>query len=118
MVLNIFPDCLASLLRGTIRSLGRQPDILMPHIVSQLILSTPLLWLFGWYYDLGLTGIWIGKTFVVTILLALYTRIILSVDWHEVARDTYKRENPNQSLTKTVQENDKEIGESDLIEIK
>jgi hypothetical protein len=39
------------------------------------------------------------------------------VDWYEVARDTYKRENPNQSLTKTIQENDKAIGESEFIEI-
>jgi Na+-driven multidrug efflux pump len=100
VVLNILPNCMAPLLRGVIRPIGRQPEILIPHIISQLIMSTPLLWLFGFYFDLGLNGIWIGTTCVVTMLLAFYTRIILSVDWHEVALETYKRENPNQSLRK------------------
>lgn len=47
--INIIPDCMAGLLRGVIKALAIQDQIVLPHMICQGLLSNLLTYYFGFY---------------------------------------------------------------------
>ena len=97
-IINIIPDCFSEMLRGSIKGLGIQSKILIPHILIQGLLGLVLTWFFGFFLEQGLIGIWIAKTIQVFLLNIVYIWILYNTDWFEIAQKSYKRENPKERL--------------------
>ena len=80
--INIILDNMAGVLRGAIKSLAIQNQILMPHIVCQGILSNIFTYYFGFVaYPNDMIGIWIAKSMVATCLLGYYLVVLAKADW-------------------------------------
>lgn len=91
LVINIPTDCFAYVIRGVIKALGMQQSILMAHLIGQGILGSFLTFLFGFYFDLGLNGVWLAKTCMTYFLITYYLVILYRLDWFEIVLEAHKR---------------------------
>ena len=74
---------MAGLLRGVIKALAVQDQIVMPHLIFQGVVSNILTYFFGFYlYPRDLYGIWIGKTIVSLLIIVSYIYVLYKCNWH------------------------------------
>ena len=90
-VLNLFPDGLRGCLKGVIKGLGAQDKIVSTHLIAQVPLICILFYMFAFYFNMKMEGIWIGKTFVEFFILFNYLRVIHYIDWTKLAKDATTR---------------------------
>ena len=51
-----------------------------------------LTFLFGFYFDLGLNGVWLAKTCMTYFLIGYYLVILYRLDWFEIVLEAHKRQ--------------------------
>ena len=90
-VLNLFPDGLRGCLKGVIKGLGAQDKIVSTHLIAQVPLICTLLYMFAFYFNMKMEGIWISKTSVEFFILFNYLRVIHFIDWTKLAKDATRR---------------------------
>ena len=80
-MINLIPDSARGQLRGVIKGLGLQSEIIMIHLLCQGIFSVFLTWQLAFKMELGLSGIWISKIIGDSIVTLYYIYLLYSADW-------------------------------------
>ena len=79
--------------RGFIKALGIQNRIMMAHLIVQGFFGLILTYLFGFYFDFGLNGIWLAKTCMIYSLVFYYIFVLRRADWSRIISEAYKKHN-------------------------
>lgn len=97
--INIILDNMAGVLRGAIKSLAIQNQIVAPHFICQGLLSNIFTYYFGFVlYPGDMMGIWIAKTLVALCLLGSYLVVLARADWEKESRKAVEMQNSVVSL--------------------
>ena len=81
VVANIMGECFVSMLRGVIKAFGLQKKIVVFHFVLEGVFQTVLTYLFGFYWEQGLKGIWLVRTITIYLNFAYYLVLLYKLDW-------------------------------------
>ena len=86
LMLNLFPTLYRCMLYGTLKALGIQKKAVYIHLFCQWIVFMFLIWLFAFYLEWGLKGMWIAKISLEWIILIAYTILIKFADWEKLSQ--------------------------------
>lgn len=77
---------------GVMRGLSRQASSSIISLLSYYVFSLPLQYLFGFYFNLGVTGLWMGQMF--SAAFHMFSQLYLTYkhyDWNQIAKEAYER---------------------------
>lgn len=86
------PDCLCCVLGGVLRGQGRQYIGGYLNLFSYYVLALPVAYLFGFYYDFKLFGLWLGMIAALVFASACELYFVISSDWDEIIKDSLEDE--------------------------
>lgn len=91
------PDCFAAVLGGVLRGQGKQYIGGYLNLFSYYILALPMSYLFGFYFDYKLIGLWSGLILGVSFTAIFELFYIMQTDWDMVIKNSLEediRNNP------------------------
>ena len=89
--IQTFFDHIQGSIKGVLRALGKQQTASKILMISYWVIGGISFYIFGFYFELRLQGIWIGFAFATMICTIAYLSIVLSVDWKKEWEIAFKR---------------------------
>lgn len=84
---------------GAFRGLGQQKVAAIISISSLLLISIPLGCLFAFYYNMDISGFWLGYAIRSAIAVGIYWYMLHhKFDWEEIAKEAVDREEKQRLL--------------------
>lgn len=90
IAINQFLDCFNVICAAVLRSQGRQNIGSILSIFSYYFIGMPLEWLFAFYFDYQVFGLWIGLAIAVNFLSLSEIFIVLKSDWESIIAKNHK----------------------------
>lgn len=82
------PDCVACVSGGILRGQGRQYIGGYLNLFSYYVLALPVAYLFGFYFDLKLFGLWIGLIFALVFVSISELFFIFTSKWDDIINES------------------------------
>mmetsp|Transcript_30008 Transcript_30008/g.45880 ORF Transcript_30008/g.45880 Transcript_30008/m.45880 type:complete len:93 (+) Transcript_30008:1564-1842(+) len=79
-------------MRGVIKGLGLQSEIIWVHIIFQGLVNTVLIWVLAFHFEMGLAGIWFSKIISDSFITLYYFMVVGRADWDHIANVALKRQ--------------------------
>lgn len=89
------PDCLACVLGGILRGQGRQYIGGWLNLVSYYILALPVAFLFGFYLNFQLFGLWVGMIIALVFVSLCELFFVLKSDWDFIINESIIEDLPD-----------------------
>lgn len=86
------PDCLSCVSGGILRGQGRQYIGGWLNLFSYYILALPVAFLFGFYYNYQLFGLWIGMIVALVFVSSSELFYIFISDWDQIIKDSLEED--------------------------
>ena len=91
MCLNTLPEVFKGYLKGVFKSFGMQQTAMYINMSGCWVIQIALVWLFAFYMDMQITGIFLAKLLMETYLLVLSYVTIEMQDWDKIRDEIRKR---------------------------
>ena len=89
--LQTFLDHIQGSLKGVFKALGMQNIASYILIFSYWVIGSISFYMFGFYFDMRLKGLWIGFSFATFIWTIMYLVLVYRIDWKSEWKTTLKR---------------------------
>lgn len=89
-LLAVFFDNMQGVNGGVIRAMGYQRAAAVILCFSIWVIMDPFAYVFGFIFDLGFTGLWMGVPFGNFFMMAGYILIVLIAPWKKLASEASK----------------------------
>ena len=99
---------------GIFRGLGKQRLASIISLMPYYIIQTSLSWFFGFYYKMGVIGIWISMMLGSMWTTIIYLLVFSYLDFNEIKHETKKRLEHDSFLVKESKYLDNEMTETKL----
>ena len=73
----VIPDSYKGMIRGTIKGLGLQENLVILNLSGHWCLNLTLMLLLGFYFELGLFGFWLSKLALEIFLNIVYLMLVI-----------------------------------------
>ncbi|KAH3666736.1 hypothetical protein OGAPHI_003185 [Ogataea philodendri] len=81
---NQIGDAINAIFSALLRGQGKQRAGSLMNFIAYYVVAVPLEVLLGFYFNLGVTGLWIGMLIGVFVLSSMEVYLVASTDWHDV----------------------------------
>jgi Na+-driven multidrug efflux pump len=91
LVINIAPDLFNGMMKGVINALGIQHKAVFANIIAHWIYYPISIYVFAFRLNMGVFGLWFAHIGLESLMFVMYTYIINSSDWVNIAEEAEKR---------------------------
>jgi MATE family multidrug resistance protein len=88
---NSFPDALKGMLRGAIKGLGIQNQVIYINLAGHWLINLNLQYFLAFRFGYGMLGMWIAKTVMETFVCVSYLLVIEHRDWNKSIEESNER---------------------------
>jgi len=84
-------DFMQGITSGIIRGMGYQNYGTPTCIFGYWVIALPISYILGFYYDLGMLGIWLGMPMGVLVIAIIFLCIIYTTDFDKLSKEVIQR---------------------------
>ena len=92
LIFSTFPSGFKGMQRGVIRALGIQHLALIVNLIGHWIINLSLQYLLGFYFGLGMLGMWLSKMILELFLFGSYSLLLHFYDWNKAIEKSKARQ--------------------------